>query len=64
MIYGLHIDSTPETLLSNIDKYNKLKIIQLFVSLGKTKRNYYDEIVKKYKNKILFSVHKIGRAHV
>ena len=57
MIYGLHIDSTPETIMSNINKYNKLKIIQLFVSLGKTKRKYYDEIIQKYKNKILFSVH-------
>ena len=49
MIYGLHIDSTPETIMSNINKYNKLKIIQLFVSLGKTKRKYYDEIIQKYK---------------
>ena len=57
MIYGLHIDSTPETIMSNINKYNKLKIIQLFVSLGKTKRKIYDEIAEKYKNKILFSVH-------
>jgi deoxyribonuclease-4 len=56
-IIGLHIDSTPESLISEINKYNQVKIIQLFVTGAKTKKHFYDTIREKYKDKILFSVH-------
>jgi len=56
-IYGLHIDSTPKNLLSEIDKYKKCKVIQLFVSIGKSYREYYEQVRNKYFNKMLFSVH-------
>ena len=64
-IIGLHIDSTPNIILAEINKYNNLinkysknkTIIQLFVSLAKSNKNYYDLIKENFKNKILFSVH-------
>ena len=58
-LIGLHIDSTPETLIDEIEKYkNKCGIIQLFVSNAKKYKLYYDnlkESVKKYNLKV--SVH-------
>lgn len=56
-IFGLHIDSTPTNILDEINKFKNNKIIQLFVSLAKSNKKYYEEIKNKYKGKILFSVH-------
>ena len=58
-IIGVHIDSTPNLIISEIDKYKKeeCNIIQLFVSPAKKNKKYYDQVIKKYKNKILFSIH-------
>lgn len=58
-LIGLHIDSTPETLTNEINKYkNRCGIIQLFVSNAKKNKNTYDEfkeLIKKYNIKV--SVH-------
>jgi deoxyribonuclease-4 len=58
-LIGLHIDSTPESLVDEIEKYkNKCGIIQLFVSKAKKYKLYYDnfkELIKKYNLKV--SVH-------
>lgn len=58
-LIGLHIDSTPETLSNEIEKYkNKCGIIQLFVSKAKKNKTAYDdfkELIKKYNLKV--SVH-------
>jgi len=58
-LIGLHIDSTPETLCKEIEKYkDKCGIIQLFVSKAKKNKNVYNdvkELIKKYKLKV--SVH-------
>ncbi len=50
-MYGLHIDSTPKTLYTEIDKYKSLKCIQLFVNIDKKYKSYYNDlrnITKKY----------------
>lgn len=58
-LIGLHIDSTPETLKNEIEKYkDKCGIVQLFVSKAKKNKNAYEEfkeLIKKYKLKV--SVH-------
>jgi len=58
-IIGVHIDSTPNLIISEIEKYRKedCNIIQLFVSPAKKNKEYYELIEKKYKNKLLFSIH-------
>lgn len=57
---GLHIDSTPSSLIDQIKYYNEknCKVIQLFVSLNKSARNFYKpikELCKTFNMKI--SVH-------
>jgi len=58
-LIGLHIDSTPETLSNEIEKYkDKCGIIQLFVSKAKKNKKYYEELkdlIKKYNIKV--SIH-------
>jgi deoxyribonuclease-4 len=58
-LIGIHIDSTPETLCNEIEKYkDKCGIIQLFVSNAKKNNKYYDDFkerIKKYNIKV--SVH-------
>jgi deoxyribonuclease-4 len=58
-LIGLHIDSTPETLHNQIEKYkDKCGIIQLFVSKAKKYNKNYEDLKKliiKYKLKV--SVH-------
>lgn len=58
-LIGLHIDSTPETLYNEIEKYkDKCGVIQLFVSLSKKYNNFYvnlKDLIIKYKLKV--SVH-------
>lgn len=50
-MYGLHIDSTPKILNTEIDKYKDLKCIQLFVNIDIKYESYYNDlkkITKKY----------------
>lgn len=58
-LIGLHIDSTPETLKNEIEKYkNRCGVIQLFVSKAKKNKVYYDEfkkLIEKHKMKV--SIH-------
>ena len=58
-LIGLHIDSTPEILCQQIEKYkNRCGIIQLFVSISKKNKIFYDELkkqIQKYNLKV--SVH-------
>jgi len=58
-LIGLHIDSTPETLKNQIEKYkNRCGIIQLFVSKAKKNKIYYDELKNLIiKHKLKVSVH-------
>ncbi len=59
-LYGIHIDSTPSSIIDQIEYYNKkgCKVLQLFVSLNKTAISFYKpikELCKKLDMKI--SVH-------
>lgn len=58
-LIGIHINSTPETLTREIEKYKyKCGIIQLFISLAKKNRLYYENLkdkIDKYKLKV--SIH-------
>ena len=58
-LIGLHIDSTPDTLKNEIEKYkNRCGVIQLFVSKAKKNKVYYDEfkkLIEKHKMKV--SIH-------
>jgi deoxyribonuclease-4 len=58
-LIGLHIDSTPDTIKNEIEKYkNRCGVIQLFVSKAKKNKIYYDEfkkLIEKHKMKV--SIH-------
>ena len=43
-MYGLHIDSTPQTLDKEIEKYKYIKCIQLFVNINKKYESYYNNL--------------------
>ena len=45
-MYGLHIDSTPKTLLDEVEKYKSLKCIQLFINIDKKYNNIYKDLKK------------------
>jgi deoxyribonuclease-4 len=50
-MYGIHIESTPKTLINQIELYKNLKCVQLFVNIDKKYKSYYDDfkkITKKY----------------
>lgn len=51
-MYGLHIDSTPNNLINQIQNYKELKCIQLFININKKHKDKYNELKKlteKYK---------------
>ena len=48
-MYGIHIDSTPKTLNTEIEKYKNLKCIQLFVNIDKKFEEYYNDLKKNTK---------------
>jgi deoxyribonuclease-4 len=57
---GIHIDSSPSSLIDQIKYYHnkKCKIIQLFVTLNKSAKNFYKPIKELcYKLKIKITVH-------
>jgi deoxyribonuclease-4 len=57
---GIHIDSTPSSLIDQIEYYNNkgCKVLQLFVSLNKSATEYYKPIKEVCKNlDIKISVH-------
>jgi deoxyribonuclease-4 len=51
-MYGLHIDSTPDNLINQIQNYKELKCVQLFINIDKKHKDKYNEfkkITEKYK---------------
>jgi deoxyribonuclease-4 len=57
---GIHIDSTPNSLIDQIEYYSnkKCKVIQLFVSTSKSAREFYKPIKELQKKlKFIISVH-------
>jgi len=53
-MYGLHINSDPNKIISELDKYKKTcKVIQMFVNINKKYNNIYEILDEYYETRLI-----------